>query len=160
MAARKGPKVVSASRRTDLFTDENFPTFVTAFTNGYIDVSHLHVYCLIFQVPNPRSGLVSRVDLNPATLRAVVCWSKDYRNLIQHFIDHPDFEELMRHYVLHFQYTLNDEKIDDPLRKLEEHVTTLDERLSQVKWLAERFGPESINWRFDPITFWTDTTPG
>jgi hypothetical protein len=40
--------------------------------------------------------------------------------------------------------------------RLEPHLPPLDRRLTQLSRLCDRYGPEAVQWRFDPICFWQD----
>jgi len=53
-------------------------------------------------------------------------------------------------YRLFFNFTLNTE---NPL--LEPNVPPLRERLKQLEDLCEMFDPRVVNWRFDPLCFYT-----
>ncbi|MCK4469134.1 MAG: DUF1848 family protein, partial [Desulfobacterales bacterium] len=56
---------------------------------------------------------------------------------------------------LFFNFTINS---DSPI--LEPNVPPLKERLKQLDFLCNNFGPEGINWRFDPICFFKTDKEG
>ena len=58
-------------------------------------------------------------------------------------------------YHLYFHFTVNSES-----RLLEPGVPPLSDRLDQMEMLCRDFGPQSVNWRFDPICFYTKTPSG
>lgn len=119
--------VISASRRTDMpacFLDR----LVGFVRQGYAEVT------------NPWSGRASRVELAPETVHTLVLWSKDFGP----FLRRP---REFRAYRLYFLFTVND------MPELEPSLPPLARRLDQVRELAERYGPERIGWRFDPVIF-------
>nr|MDO8116059.1 DUF1848 family protein [Candidatus Sigynarchaeota archaeon] len=128
--------VISASRRTDLprwFLDD----VIVWFNKGEV------------LVKNPFNKYTHVVDLKPENVHSIVWWSKDFGRFLKkrhHF----------KAYNQYFHFTING--YTRPSHQfLEPGMTTpLVERLDQVKQLADIYGPETINWRFDPIVFWFD----
>jgi hypothetical protein len=91
-------------------------------------------------VPNPFTKTPYRVSLDPDDVHTIVLWSKDFGP----FLDEDSF---LRDYRLFFQFTVND------CPNLEPRIPDLSARLDQLRELALRYGPDRINWRFDPIVF-------
>jgi len=120
-------QIISASRRTDM------PAF-------YLDRL---IECIKRReaiVPNPYSGRESRIDLSPDAVHTLVLWSKNFAPFLkqaEHFKD----------YRLYFLFTINN------MPTFEAAIPPLDERLNQLTELARRYGPERIDWRFDPVLF-------
>ena len=99
----------------------------------------------VFEVVNPFNRQTRKVCVTPAHVHTIVFWSKDFSQ----FLKHNYGEKLQKAgYHLFFNFTVNSEA---PL--LEPNVPTLDVRLKQLKQLCNRFGPDTINWRFDPICY-------
>lgn len=80
------------------------------------------------------------VDLNPEKTHSISLWSKNFANVIK------DPGELDK-YNLYFQFTITGYG-----KTIEPNVPTVEESLKQIKTLAERYSPEQIMWRFDPIS--------
>jgi hypothetical protein len=132
MAGSGFPKkqVVSASRRTDI------PAF-------YMDWFMDQIFRGCFHFENPYSRKVSVVPVSPENTDTLVFWSKNFKV----FLDGGYGEALIKMgYHLFFNFTINS---FDPI--LEPHVPDLGDRLVQLQTLVERFGPETVTWRFDPI---------
>ncbi len=123
-------QVISASRRTDL-PAHYYDWLVESFDAGEAKVSR------------PYNRGVVEVDLRPESVHTIVFWSKNYRNLL-------DDRRRWKGFNVYFQFTLNN------CPQLEPNVPPLAERLDQLRELAEEYGPERINWRFDPIVFWDE----
>jgi hypothetical protein len=122
-------EVISASRRTDIpafYLDD----YIGHFVRGYINV------------PNPRNRIVYRVNLRDA--KCIAWWSKDYARWIE-FYNTPEFQDVFGNYVHKFNFTINSES------PLEPGVPPLRDRLDQLRYLAQNFGPNMINLRFDPV---------
>jgi hypothetical protein len=128
--------VLSASRRTDIPA-----CYLTWFMNS-LDRG-------FFEVANPFNQQVARVPAGSDSVHSIVFWSKDFGRFLAEKIG----EELRkRGYGLFFNFTLNSAA---PL--LEPLVPPLENRLDQLEALSRRFGPQSINWRFDPLCFYRET---
>jgi len=83
--------IISASRRTDV------PAF---FAREFMD----GVRAGFLNVPHPRNPrLVSRVELSPSGVEAIVFWTRDARPLLPRLRELDD-----RGYAYYFQYTLLD----------------------------------------------------
>lgn len=128
-------KILSASRRTDIpgwYT----PWFLDQIRQGY------------FTVKNPYNRVARRVDARPETVHSIVLWSKNF----DPFLDlHADRLLVEMGYNLHFNFTINSRN-----SLLEPALPDLATRLGQAALLCERFGPDQISWRFDPICFYRD----
>jgi hypothetical protein len=127
--------VISASRRTDI------PAFYMPWFMDRIDKGY-------FEVVNPYNRRTSIVPATPAEVHTIVFWSKNFGP----FITGRYGEKLIdAGYHLFFNYTLNSVA---PL--LEPNLPPLQTRMSQLAIMSERFGPRTINWRFDPICFYQE----
>jgi hypothetical protein len=126
--------VISASRRTDI-PAFYMPWFMAQVERGF------------FEVVNPFNRQVSMVAATPNRVHTFVFWSKNFGP----FLDGGFGETLQRKgYHLFFNFTVNSA---EPL--LEPRVPPLEARLEQLQELCSRFGARTINWRFDPICFYT-----
>jgi hypothetical protein len=119
--------VVSASRRTDM------PACHLDSLAGFVRQG-----CA--EVTNPYSSRTSRVDLDPDTVHTLVLWSKDFGPFLRRS---AEFDR----YRPYFLFTVND------MPHLELSLPPLTRRIDQARELAERYGPERIGWRFDPVIF-------
>jgi hypothetical protein len=128
--------VLSASRRTDI------PAFYLTWFMNSLDRG-------FFEVANPFNQRVAHVPAGPHAVHTIVFWSKDFGRFLAEKIG----EKLrQRGYGLFFNFTVNS---GSPL--LEPRVPPLENRLGQLEALSRRFGPQSINWRFDPLCFYRKT---
>jgi len=126
-------QVISASRRTDI------PAFYMAWFMRQIREKR-------FKIINPYNRRLSIFPATPDRIHTIVFWSKNFAP----FLALDCGRQLQREgYNLFFNFTINSE---DHL--LEPHVPPLDVRLRQLARLCQHFGPECINWRFDPICFY------
>ena len=122
--------VLSASRRTDI-PAFYLPWFMEQIRKGF------------FEVVNPFNQHVSVVQASPKEVHTIVFWSKNFGPFIDGFYG----EELLKlGFHLFFNFTIN-----STCEVLEPNVPPLSERLNQLKHLCEQFGPDAINWRFDPV---------
>ena len=120
-------QVISASRRTDM------PAWYSDRLSAFIRKGFAEVH-------NPYSGKSSIVDLSPDCVHTMVFWSKNFRNFL---CNKTIFED----YHVYFLFTIND------MPAMERMVPSLDERISQIRELADEYGPDRIAWRFDPVIF-------
>lgn len=126
-------KILSASRRTDI------PAF-------YLDWFMEHIRLGFFDIKNPYTQIAKRLDLSEENIHSIVFWSKNYDT----FIKTRTGEKLQNSgYHLYFNFTINSESA-----LLEPNIPPLEERLKQLHLLAKRFGPEAVDWRFDPVCFY------
>jgi hypothetical protein len=125
--------VISASRRTDI-PAFYLPWFFESLAKGG------------FEVVNPYNRRLRWVPARPGEVHSFVFWSKNFGP----FLESKAGERLMdRGYHLFFNFSVNSQ---DPL--LEPKVPPLSRRLKQLATLCERFDPDWITWRFDPICFY------
>ena len=122
--------VISASRRTDI------PAF-------YMDWFMKRLSIGTFETPNPYNRKISVTSVSPESVHSIVFWSKNFGPFIK---DH--YGEILRDqgYNIFFNFTINSR---DSL--LEPNLPPLNDRIRQLEYLATTFGPDAINWRFDPI---------
>ncbi|MHA1231943.1 MAG: DUF1848 family protein [Candidatus Helarchaeota archaeon] len=121
--------VISASRRTDI------PAF-------YLDWFLERIYQGYVLVRNPfYPSQISKVSLKKSDVHSIVFWSKDFSYFLKKSDEFVD-------YNLFFIFTINSESIWEP------NVVKLDKRLDQLENLVEIYGPEFIEYRFDPIVLW------
>ncbi len=128
-------KIISCSRRTDI------PGFLMDWVmqrvgEGFVDVKNPF---------NPKQ--ITRVSLSPKDVKCWCWWSKDFGPWIKCYTSNKDlFQAYKGHY---FQFTINSQS------ELERGLhTSLEERLRQLSWLVEEFGPLAVNFRYDPIIFY------
>ncbi len=137
MIHHKHKIVLSASRRTDI------PAF-------YMDWFMHGIREGCFEVVNPFSRQVSRVDCTVENVHTIVFWSKNF----QPFLENGYGERLRKAgYHLFFNFTVN-----SPSTRLEPGVPDLSRRIQQLECLCRRFDPGTVTWRFDPIIFNTDSS--
>jgi hypothetical protein len=124
--------IISASRRTDI------PAFYMPWFMGQVRRG-------TFEVTNPFNQRVSFVPATPDKVDTIVFWSKNFGL----FLDKNYGEELRKQgFHLFFNFTINSD-----CTNLEPNVPPLKKRLEQLEHLCQRFGPKTINWRFDPLCF-------
>lgn len=127
--------VISASRRTDI------PAFYMPWLMNCLELGYV-------ETENPYNMRRSRVNLSPESVHSIVFWSKNYGSFLEgKYADRIKSMGL----GMFFQFTIN-----TPSPLLEPGVPALDQRLAQVSELAKIFGPEAVEWRFDPICFYAD----
>ena len=98
-----------------------------------------------FEVPHPYGGATIRVPAAKDQVHTIVFWSKNFGP----FLDSDYGRHLInKGYHLYFNFTINS---THPV--LEPRVPPLVDRLRQLERLADQFGPQTIQWRFDPICF-------
>lgn len=131
--------VLSASRRTDI-PAFFMPWFMEGIARGE------------FEVTNPYNRRVTRVAATVPPVHTIVFWSKNFGPFLE-----GDYGGRLQAlgYHLYFQFTINSE---NPV--LEPNLPGLDQRLGQLQRLCDRFGPRSVNWRFDPICFYRSKGEG
>lgn len=124
--------VISASRRTDI-PAFYMPWFMAGIQAGF------------FEVQNPYNRKTVRVPSTLKRVHSIVFWSKNFGP----FLDHGYARILTkRGYRLYFNFTINSHHA-----LLEPLLPPLELRLRQLERLAAEFGPDCIQWRFDPICF-------
>jgi Domain of unknown function (DUF1848) len=121
------PHVISISRRTDI------PAFYTDWL-----VSRLKAGVVFVRHPFVKKLL--RVSLRPEDVSAVVFWSKNYSPLLSRL---EAIEKTTLNLFFHFTITAN--------RELEFHTPDHRDAIRDYIYLAGRYSPEQLVWRFDPI---------
>lgn len=123
--------IISASRRTDI------PAF---YLDWFLDKLH-QGYVLVKNPFNPIQ--IQNISLKKADIHCIVFWSKDFGNFLKKTSEFDD-------YNLFFIFTINDCKLWEP------NVINLDKRLIQLEELVAAYGPQYIEYRFDPIIYWRE----
>lgn len=126
--------VISASRRTDI------PAFYMTWFMAGISKGR-------FEVVNPYKRKKHSVSATPATVHTIVFWSKNFRPFI--FGEYGRKLEDMG-YHLFFNFSINSK-----VPELEPNIPPLNERLRQLEYLCRHFKAAAVNWRFDPICFYS-----
>lgn len=127
--------IISASRRTDI------PAF---YTEWFINrLRQKEVY-----VRNPYGGQISRVSLDVGDIHSIVFWSKDFSPLLSRI---EEIEEATGNLFFHFTITGIPEEI-------EQNTPPYKKAIDDFIYIAERYSPGHIIWRFDPICI-TDRLP-
>lgn len=121
------PHLISASRRTDIpafYTD----WFLNRLSEGFCDVLH------------PYTKQWFPVSLKQADVAGIVFWSKDYALLLPKL---DRVEAVTRNLSFHFTITGNTD--------LELRVPDFRAAVRDYRYIAKRYSPEHIIWRFDPL---------
>lgn len=129
--------VISASRRTDI-PAFYMPWFMQQIEQKFFDVRH------------PFSGKSIQVPAAAEQIHTIVFWSKNFGPFLDGGYDRRLVE---RGYQLFFNFTINS---SNPL--LEPAVPPTEARLAQLAQLVDRFGPASVQWRFDPICYYKEAS--
>jgi len=119
--------VISASRRTD----------VPAFYADWF-VNRLRAGSVI--VLQPYSGRPARVSLKAGDVSAIVFWSKNYAPLLGRL---DVVGRTTKNLFFHFTITGNCE--------LEPSVPDFRDAIRDYRFLAGRYSPEQVVWRYDPV---------
>lgn len=130
------PRVISISRRTDI------PALHTAWLHARITAGWV-------AYANPFNRRPIFVSLAPAAVRALVFWTRNPHPLLP-LLDTIDARYGGRHY-LHLTITGMD-------RRFETHGPAVAAAVAAAAILAARYGPDYVQWRFDPIIV-SDRTP-
>ncbi|MBD3343633.1 MAG: DUF1848 family protein [Chitinivibrionales bacterium] len=128
------PQYISASRRNDL-PRFFFRDFFSALEKG--EISYDGGY-----------GKSYTVSLKPEHVLGYIFWSKNFG----YFIEHPSFNDLLKHNNVIFHFTINDTPI------LESNIPPLHKRLEILKRLVDSVGPERVLWRYDPVCKYRDSS--
>jgi hypothetical protein len=121
-------KIISASRRSD----------IAAFYSRWLLRRLEEGYC---EWIHPFTGRLERVSLHPEDCLCIVFWTRNPAPLLPAL---GDLEASGHVPCFHFTVT-------GYPKPLESHNPGLDLSLRRLRELAERVGPESIIWRYDPI---------
>lgn len=123
--------IITVSRRTDI------PAYYADWFRARLEVGYGYY-------PNPYSQKPVYVDLSPQNVKAFVFWTRNPKPLFKH-LDYIDQKYEKQHYM-HFT-------INGLPEVLETRNPKIDYAISSVEYLAKRYGPEYVQWRFDPIIF-------
>ncbi len=127
--------IISASRRTDI------PAF---YSEWFINrLKQKEVY-----VRNPYGGQISRVSLDVDDIHSIVFWSKDFSPLISRI---EEVENVTKNLFFHFTIT-------GILKEIEQNTPFFEEAIDDFIYIADRYSPAHIIWRFDPVCI-TDKLP-
>lgn len=128
--------IVSVSRRTDI------PAFYGEWFMGRVRDGYVRYL-------NPFGGQEHEVSLLPEDVHAFVFWSKNFGPFTKHL---PELDE--KGYDFYFHFTITG--LPEPFEDL---VVNVDEAIATFRLLAGRYGPERVQWRFDPIVISNVTGP-
>lgn len=121
--------IISASRRTDI------PAFYAKWFLNRLREGYL-------LVQNPfNAHKLSRVELTPDKVEAIVFWTKNPAPLLEHLKEIDSMG-----YKYYFQFTLTGYP-----KQIEPSVPCLDESTSSFRQLSEQIGAKRVVWRYDPI---------
>lgn len=122
--------IISASRRTDI------PAYYSEWMLNRLKEKYV-------LVRNPMNiHQVSRIDLSPSVVDAIVFWTKNPTPLL------PYLDEL-RDYTYYFQFTLSAYGPD-----VEQHLPSKNKVIIPTfQRLSQELGKEKVIWRYDPIFF-------
>jgi hypothetical protein len=135
MSQATQPRIISASRRTDIpayYAD----WFMRQVERGYVTY------------PNPMSFKPVRLSLRPQDVLFIVFWTRNPHPLEKH-LDRLD-ELYQRAYYFHFT-------INGLPKTLESNNPPLEFAISTFLRFSERY-PQQVFWRYDPIVL-SDLTP-
>ncbi len=121
--------VISVSRRTDI------PAYYSEWFVNRIDKGFV-------AYPNPYSNIPVFISLKPEHVKAFVFWTRNPKPLFVH-LDKIDDLYNKRHYI-HFT-------INGLPNELESRNPKIDYAINSAEYLAKRYGPNYVQWRFDPI---------
>ncbi|HAA89978.1 MAG TPA: hypothetical protein DCE07_05335 [Peptococcaceae bacterium] len=125
--------IISASRRTDI------PAFYGEWLYRRLEEGWAVAV-------NPFTKAAVRVSLNPGDVYALVLWSKNFQPFLP-YLDYLDQRKLN----LYFLFTIT--AMDG---QFEPHVPQKEEMVEVFRYLSERYSPEQVQWRFDPILITTE----
>lgn len=129
-------KVISVSRRTDVpaFYGEWFMNRVRTGEAGWV---------------NPYGGRKCAVSLKPADAGLFVFWSKNFAPFMRHL---DELDRMGFRFYFHFTITGHPEQF-------ESRVPPWREAAETAQQLADRYSPDHVIWRFDPVIFSSATPP-
>lgn len=125
----KKAQIISVSRRTDI------PAYYADWFRSRLELGFT-VY------PNPITHKPVFLDLTPPAVKAFVFWTRDPKPLLKH-LDYIDGKYNKMHYM-HIS-------INGLPGSIEERNPSIPFVLKTVEELNKRYGPEYVQWRFDPI---------
>ncbi|MEE0885089.1 MAG: DUF1848 domain-containing protein [Faecalimonas sp.] len=122
--------IISASRRTDI------PSYYSEWMINRLKEKYV-------LVRNPMNiHQVSRIDLSPDVVDAIVFWTKNPTPMLTHL-------EELEDYTYYFQFTLNAYGPD-----VERHLPSKNKIIIPTfQNLSKEIGKEKVVWRYDPIFF-------
>ena len=122
--------IVSASRRTDI------PSYYSEWMLNRLKEEYV-------LVRNPMNiHQVSKIDLSPSVVDALVFWTKNPTPMLQHLDELKD-------YIYYFQFTLSAYG-PDVERTLPSKNKVI---IPTFRKLSQEIGKEKVVWRYDPIFF-------
>lgn len=89
---------------------------------------------------NPYNQKVTYISLQPHDVQGFVFWSRNY----QPFMDRNILEEIKCPFICHMS-------VMNYPRQLDKATIAAPQAIEQIHYLAERFGPRCVVWRYDPI---------
>lgn len=137
MPVRPQPRVISASRRTDI------PAFFAEWLVNRVREG----FCRVRNPFNP--SLITTVDLTPEAVDAMVFWTRNPLPLFPHL---REFEER----GLPFAFLMT---VTGLPSELEPHAPPLEMALEGIERIGQAYGPARIAWRYDPILITDRTDP-
>lgn len=121
--------IISASRRTDI------PAFYSDWLLRRLEEG-------LVLVPNPRNPQqLGSLRLDPENVDCLVFWTKNPKPMLDKL---ARIDELGYRYYFTFTLTAYG-------RDIEKRLPPKTELLDSFRRLADRLGPERVDWRFDPI---------
>jgi len=123
--------IVTVSRRTDI------PAYYADWFKARLELGYGFY-------PNPYSQKPVFIDLTPQAVKAFVFWTRNPKPLFKH-LDYIDEKYEKRHYM---HLTINGLP-----EALEKRNPKIEFAISSAEYLAKRYGPDYVQWRFDPIIF-------
>jgi len=128
--------ILSASWRTDIPAFYG-RWFLARLAAGWVEVA------------NPYGGPTSRIDLNPASIRAVVFWTRNPA---------PFDAGLAACRARTWPFVVQMSVTGLP-RAIERSAPAPESAVQMLRDLARQYGPKAAVWRFDPILVSTATPP-
>ena len=122
------PQIISVSRRTDI------PAWHAEEFVRYLEAGEV-------MVKAPYSGKMQTVSLRPEDVLGFVFWSKNFGPLLSHL---HKIETVSRNLYFHFTIT-------GAPPSLEPHSPPAEEAVKDFIILSNRYSPDHMMWRFDPV---------
>jgi hypothetical protein len=129
------PKVISASRRTDI------PAFYAQWFMNRIEAGFCHWF-------NPFNQKRQEVSLRPEDCLAIIFWTRNPRPLLPFL---PRLRDLGYRFAFHFTIT-------GYPKPIEANTPTVDSAIDAFKRLSDLVSPEFVSWRYDPLII-SNSTP-
>ena len=120
--------IISASYKTDI------PTFYGEWFQNRLAAG----YCMMV---NPYNRRAYRISLEPDQVDGFVFWSKNLGPFLDKLTIVSD-----RGYPFMIEYTVNEYP-----RSVEFSVVDSERSVQHIRFIAERYGPRAVVWRYDPI---------